>query len=54
MSALRDMQNEMWRLKDALDAVKADPMFGALLDATRSEVLAARPEEDDELSEELL
>ena len=48
MSTLRDIQNEMWDLKDALDAVKSDPMFGALLDDTRDLVLSVRPDDDDD------
>lgn len=48
MSTLREIQSELWRLKDALQAVKNDPLFGALLDSTRSDVLASCPEDDDE------
>lgn len=48
MGTLRDLQKEMHQMEDALDSVRNDPMFGALLDATRAEVTAIRPDPDDE------
>lgn len=48
MGTLRDLQNEMHKLEDALDAVRNDPRFGALLNVTREGVLSVRPDPDDD------